>query len=332
MSDPFGPYGVPGYRDQLPPFLPGGYATLVSGSPVITTDQASKTIIYYAQDTHNAFPVIRNGTRKAVYFDEPRLVLSAAHAANTIYDVFGVERDGKGHLVSTPAWSNSGAGTGARDVAGSTGLARIGGALVNRYGLPGLNGDGSQFIPPGEGCYLFSIYIDGTGGQITCHRSYGQSRKWGLWNAYNRKPIALQAGDPTASWSYSSTLRQSRADTGNKLTVFAGLAEEIFSCRFTQRVIGTSGTGVAEQQIGIGVNSTVAISGQAGNHLTSQTAGGSQNVSQNTPSAHHEVMPAIGIQNINCMEATLQLTGGGSPSATYFGGNDDMLLKASWLG
>jgi putative ABC transport system permease protein len=35
--------------------------------------------------------------------------------------------------------------------------------------------------------------MDGTNGQVTCHRSFGQSRKWGLWNAYNRRPLYLKA-------------------------------------------------------------------------------------------------------------------------------------------
>jgi hypothetical protein len=69
--------------------------------------------------------------------------------------------------------------------------------------------------------YLGSIFMDGTNGQISCHNTYGQSRKWGVWNAYNRDPITLLMGDSTASWTYSTaTIRQSNAAAGNALTTF----------------------------------------------------------------------------------------------------------------
>ena len=72
----------------MPPiFEPGGYLTLVESTPVITSDQAGKGLIYYAQDKHNYLPFLRNGTIDAVPFDEPRLALTSAHSANAIFDV-----------------------------------------------------------------------------------------------------------------------------------------------------------------------------------------------------------------------------------------------------
>jgi len=46
-----------------------------------------------------------------------------------------------------------------------------------------------------QGIYLGSIYMDTTPGQVSGHRTYGQARKWGIFNAYNRVPVFLQAGD-----------------------------------------------------------------------------------------------------------------------------------------
>src|SRR5262245_55513954 len=66
-------------------------------------------------------------------------------------------------------------------------LMRNRGYLVNRYGLPGMNDAGPMGIQPIEGLYLGTIHIDGSAGQVTCHRSWGRSRKWGVWNFYNRK-------------------------------------------------------------------------------------------------------------------------------------------------
>ena len=51
----------------------------------------------------------------------------------------------------------------------------------------------------------------------------------------NRQPIILKAGDGTASWSYASgTIRPSNNAAANSLTVFQGLAEELYEIRFDQ--------------------------------------------------------------------------------------------------
>lgn len=320
MSDPFGPYTLPGYAASIEPFQPGGYLTLVSGSPVITSDQTSKTIVYYAQDKHNAFPVIKNGTRHAVYFDEPRLVLSSAHTASGICDVFGVERNGKGHMVTGPLWSTATAGSGARGTGGgTTELTRAGGMRVNRWGIPGLNGDGSQFIAPLEGTYLGSLFFDGSNGQVSCHVSYGQSRKWGVWNAYNRKSLLLKAGDSTTSWTYStSTIRAANNASANSLTAFCGLAEEAVTLHRLQYTLqsGSNSHTVAL----IGENSTTASSGSfaAMPGTVGIPASGS---------ARYARPPFLGVNVYTALE---QATGTGT--ATWSGTEAQCLIEAQWRG
>jgi len=49
----------------------------------------------------------------------------------------------------------------------------------------------------------------------------------GVWNAWNRQPLYLKAGDSTASWNYdSATIRAANGASTNGLSVFCGLAEE----------------------------------------------------------------------------------------------------------
>lgn len=331
MSDPFGPYGTAGRAPSLSPFTPGGYATLVSGSPVFATDQASKTIVYYTQDAHNAFPVIKNGTRHAVYFDEPRLVLSTAHLASTIYDVFGVERNGRGHLVSGPAWATVTAGAGARGTGGGTPeLARAGGALVNRWGIPGLNADGPQFIAPGEGCYLFSIFIDAVAGQVTCHCAYGQSRKFGIWNAHNRRLLYLKGGDPTASWSYpTAVVRASNNAAANSLTLFSGLAEEFYDLRFRQRVDLTHPNNlISGAENGMGINSTTVMSGGKGRAGIGNTTAGMTYTVRTTVISEFEQPPLLGVNVVTALENGIEANG----TITWFGTADYMRLSAKWRG
>ena len=322
MSDPFGPYALPGYTNPSPLFQPGGYLTLVSGTPVITSDQASKTIVYYAQDVHDAFPIIKNGQRCAIYFDAPRLVLSSAHAASGIYDVFGVERNGQGHIVTGPVWSTVTAGSCARGTGGATTeLTRKAGLLVNRWGIPGLNDDGSQYIEPLQGTYLGSIFIDGSAGQVTCHRSYGQNRKWGVWNAYNRRPIHLKVGDATVSWTYgSATVRPTNNSTDNKGTPFSGLAEELV--RVQRYQYGATPASCAIQA-GIGWNSTTVSSGLSAQSSNDSTAG----VNAFSVAHYDNPTPPLGINNVTSLE-----NANASGSTTILGAEASCLMTILWRG
>ena len=322
--------------DRGPIFRPGGYPTLVSGSPQITSDQASKTVIYYAQDAHNAFPIIRNGVIHAVYFDEPRLVLSSAHEANAIYDVFGVERSGNGHIVTGPKWSNAGAGVGDRGSGGgTTELTRAAGFYVNRWGIPGLNADGSVFIAPGEGTYLFSIFIDGSAGQVTCRVSYGQTRKWALWSAHNKRQIILKGGDSSASWSVggSGSVRAQNGSSSNSLTSFQGLADGPVAYRLRQaaRLVPNQATSAFTGYVraGIGYNVTNAYSGKYGqidDSISNMPA--SMAITQIRDVSGEYIAPAaIGINTATACESLSN-----SLSQLLYGTEASCLFTAEWMG
>jgi hypothetical protein len=125
--------------------------------------------------------------------------------------------------------------------------------------------------------YLGSIYMDGTNKQITCHRSWGQSRKWGIWNAYNRQLLYLKAGDSTASWTYdSATIRAAYGASANSLSVFCGLAEEPIQAAYAQYIEDNGGAD-SLFQVGIGWNSTTTISGRRGEVGTRRTTGTGEN-------------------------------------------------------
>jgi hypothetical protein len=63
----------------------------------------------------------------------------------------------------------------------------LSGILVNANAMAtARNGATTYSVAANEGTYVGSLFMDGTNGQITCHTAYGQSRKWGIWNAYNR--------------------------------------------------------------------------------------------------------------------------------------------------
>ena len=298
---------------------PQGYLTPVSATPVIVGDSTSATSIYYALDQGNLVPIYNGTSMVPTEFAELTLTLASQHALSTIYDVFVFLNSGVVTLATGPAWSNSGAAAGDRGSgAGTTQVARVKGLFTNAVSMTARNGSTTYTIAANRGTYVGSIFIDGTAGQVTCHRSYGQSRKWGIWNAYNRKHLFLKAGDTTATWAYgSATIRASNGSAANSLTVFQGLREERYEFDFMQTfTTGATSTG----NIGIGFNSTTAFSGFK--HSTGVAVSANQ-----SGRANFIEIPHIGINVITALEQT-----NGTTSHTFQGGEDDMVLIARWRG
>lgn len=309
---------------------PQGYLTLSSDAnePIAAADISGATTVYYTPFTGNQAPIY-NGTSFSVFtFSQLTLTLTASQLANTIYDVCLFSNAGSPTVVTGPAWTNSGAGTGARGAgAGTTQLQRIQGFWVNAVQITGLNGGNSFTIPANQCTYLGSILIDAVAGQVTTNVSYGQSRKWGVWNAYNRQQIFLKVGDPTASWTYTTnTIRASNASSANSLTTFTGLAEETVPISFTQKSLVSFNVGTAQTQIGIGANSTTVFSSMVGNR---DYTFGNQGLRQSAV-AKHFLTPTLGINTITALENSP--TNGNVVSNTFFGTVTDMLLEASWRG
>lgn len=304
---------------------PQGYLTLTSNTPVIASDVTAATSVYYTPRRGNIIPIWTGSAYTLTTFTELTLALVANHVASTIYDLFVMSDSGTVRLVSGVAWNNSGAGTGSRGSgAGTTELERKNGlwtnknAMTMRYGATTISN-----VPANTATYVGSIFMDGTNGQVSCHRSYGQSRKWGLWNAYSRSPLWLKLGDPTATWTYNAaTIRQSRADATNTLAIFCGLPEEGVRTEFIQLLQQPSSNLNTIMQIGVGLNSTTAFSGTQGR----SSGGDASSIKGWTMTAKYTVDPFIGLNNINALESA-QTT-----APTFYGSEASMLLTANWQG
>lgn len=317
---------------SVPP--PQGYLTPTSGTPIIASDVTAATAVYYTPYIGLTVPIY-NGTSfiSNSIVTELQATLVASHAASNIYDFYVFLLNGVVTLGTGPSWS---AGTSGSITAGScargtgTGgaaLTRLSGIWTNaasmtmRYG----NGTLTTTVSANQGTYVGSMFVDGTNGQVTCHRSYGQSRKWGLWNAYNRAPIVLQAGDGTASWSYNTaTWRSSNNAAANSLTVFSGLAEEQYITRFNQLGQNQDNNSTSSCEIGIGWNSTSSPSGKTGAHHWSVGLVGAA-VTKSDMVAEYMNAPSLGINLISALE-----NGHTSTAANFFGTSASMVLIAAY--
>lgn len=307
---------------------PQGRLTLTSATPVLASEVTSATSIYYTSFAGNLVPIYNGSTMTPTEFAELTLTLSASHALNTIYDVFVFSNSGVLTLATGPAWSTSTAASGARGTgAGTTQLTRIKGLWVNAVSMTGRNGSTTYAIGANLATYLGSISIDGTAGQVSCHKSFGQSRKWGVWNAYNRVYIELQGGTASANWvSAPTTWRQTLADTANYVMGFCGLPEEEIEITFTQAISSTAPAGTTSTaNIGIGVNSTTAAAGQIGYASLGFTGTGSISATTNAK-ATAVFAPALGLNQFNMVEQATS----GTTNNQFTGTSGGMLLLAKW--
>lgn len=318
--------------------VPQGRLTLTSNAPILAADVTSATVVYYTFHA-GSWVVIHNGTLLIPYQmpSQMSLTLTSSQAASNIYDIFLAYNSGTPVIGTGPSWSagTSGsvtAGSCARGTgAGGAALTRLNGVYVNAASISLIwntgSGNTTITVPANQGVYLGSIFIDGSAGQVTCHVGYGQSRKWSVWNAYNRKGIALKAGDATATWNYDTvTFRPSNNNAANSITIFSGLTEEEYSFEQYQNVInnGIGAAGVAGAINGIGFNSTSVASGFTSAPTTTVSTG-SVNFGMGLV-ARHSAPPALGINVVTALEK-----GRGTGSGTTWSGTEaNSILSARW--
>lgn len=303
---------------------PQGYLTLIAEasqatSPVPITDQAAATAVYYRPDIGNLIP-IPDGTNFSVRtFAELTLTLNSNHVANGIYDVFAFDDSGVIRLGTGPVWNTVTAGSGARGSgAGTTELTRLQGLLVNNVAMTARNGASTYSVSAKCAIYLGTIIIDGTQGQCTCHVTYGQSRNWGVWNAFNRKPIILKAGDSTANWQYTtSAYRASNNASANSIRVLHGLPGTAFDVR---NDLNFSGNNSTTAKAGIGWNSTSAASGKEGKF------GQRNNDYANVVARFVQNAAVIGSNVITSLEY-----GSGGSTCTWYGTEAETLLSVRYM-
>jgi len=319
--------------------MPQGYLTLTSATPIIASDVTAATAVYYTPYQGNIVPIYNGATFNPTVFTELTLTLSSSHVASNIYDVFVFSNSGVVTVVTGPSWSAGAAGSitagsCARGTgAGGTALSRVNGILTNAVQITGRNGATTYTISANLATYVGSIFMDGSNGQISCHRTFGQSRKWGVWNAYNRKPTAMLAGPSTANWSApaASAIRAANNDSANSLTTFCGLAEELIEIESLRRAFTQTspGTGNAcSVSTGIGVNVTNAYSGSNGLQSIAGTTGGAVSDSLDAVFiSKHLLNPTLGINTITACENTN--TAGASQ--TFYGTEASFRLRASYL-
>lgn len=324
----------------LPSLTPQGYLTpcqLTAGSPVTgctagvllpTGDVTSATSLYYEPAFGNGVPIYNGSNFVNFTFSELTLSIPSSRLANTLYDAYVFLNGSTPTICLGVAWTTSTAGSGSRGSgAGTAQITQVAGVWTNAVSLSCVNGASTFTVAANQGTVVGSVWIDGTAGQVTMQRTWGQTRKWGVYNFYNKQLITLVGGDATASWTYAvNTRRASNNNSANNVAIFLGLADQQVPITFSQLLSATGTPSATSMTIGIGYNSTTVASGTLG---TVGTQIGTSSVSVNSSvTARYTAPPALGINIANATEQTP--TAGSTPS--YVGTQSNMVIQASWRG
>lgn len=314
---------------------PQGRLSLVSGTPVIGTNQLAKTDVFFMPHGGNTV-FIWDGSRFVAWtFSQLTLaLLAASQIAGGIYDIFAAIVGGAVVIGTGPIWSagavagSVAAGAGARGTgAGSTELEVVNGLKVNKVSIVLKNGATTHPATAArQATYLGSLYSS-TAGQVTCHVDYGLARLWEIWNAHNQKKILLRSGDSTGSWTPGTTLGPVNVNANNKATPFCGLPEDWVKATYRQSCSAFSqiGSGSSTRSVALGLNSTTVASGKTGQAINNHNDVNTFNMPDDLE-AFLALPPGMGINNLQMLEA---VTAG---AKTHTGGQSNCEMITEWLG
>lgn len=273
--------------------------TLVSGTPVMTSDQTAKTTIYLTPYTGNRIALYDGSSAWSVITSAEVSLSLSGYTANSNYDIWAYNNSGTLTLEST-IWTDD--TTRATALAYQDGVLVKSGTTTRRY-IGTIRTTGTT----GQTAFVFSPSASpgGTAGQLF------------VWNYYNRVSVEAVVRDSTDSWTYSTgAWRAANNSTGNRVNFVIGVQES--SMNATYLIIGTVGIGGAQCYSGIGYDSTTAITGASG------MLGGSGGTVSSIPAARGSVIPGIGSHYISALEY-------GANSVTFYGDDGTPLVRQGGL-
>lgn len=238
---------------------PRGRLTLVTATPVLTSNQTGKTTVYFTPYQGNTIMLPdANGDWSITEFSEVSQALSdntkspAAATTSSLYDIFGWLDGTTFRATRGPAWTS---GTARGSGAGTTELEYLDGVLVNANAIS--NGPGENL-----GVYLGTIATDGSTqlsmNMVPSSASGGSNNRLDVFNYYNRIPFSAISRDSDDSWNYTTaTLRAANGSNSNRITFVVGVDEDVLSSRY--QAVPNPSIKDTLVMCGVGLDSTSAL-------------------------------------------------------------------------
>lgn len=245
---------------------PGGRLTLVSGTPVLASDQTAKSQVYYTCYRHK-FVSYYDGTNDlldAVPSCEVSLTMATSGTGVTnsagVFDIFWspandnicvVTNGSGGGWASDTGGSNTARGTGYSQVHNTRGYWTNQNSLTHCYN--GTTDYGS--ISADRATYLGTVYTTAAGQTGMAFKpagaNGGTNNVLGVYNGYNRVPIFAQSNDTTGSWGVTSSTwaKLNVGGTGsganNRISWVDGLQTSTVRSLITDLIFTTANAAVA---------------------------------------------------------------------------------------
>jgi len=289
---------------------PQGRLTLQTGTPVMTSTQAAKTMIYWTPYCGDQIPLYSGSAMVMTTFTELSVATTdttkspAAIGASKCNDWFVWSDAGTLRLGHGPDWTP--------DTARSAGtaLTRVNGIWLNNAAIT--NGPAAS-----RGTYVgttrsnASSQLDWIYGGLAAG---GTAGLFGIWNAYNRVRVATLVSDSTASWSTNTiTARQPNGNANMRVSAVLGLQEDAIDARYYIRAL-VSSVGSFSANTGVGIDSTTAYTGDVAITQTFSHASGGNSTTQ------------LGFHYWAALE------GSGGVSSTFFSNSSNALGGLQWMG
>lgn len=294
-----------------------GRLSLVSGTPVMTSDLAGATVVYYNAYLGQYFPYYDGNTTTMVSFGSVVSLALDSNSGHTGYQQSGKNFDlfltlnGSGTVIlgTGPAWTS--------DTARSAALVYKNGFLTNQSVMT-LKFDATsstQSVAANQATYIGTMRASADG-QTSWVANPAAAAGGGnclllIWNMYNRVETEAVSKDSTDSWTYTIvTWRSANNNTNNRVSFVRGQNEDFLSARYTAIGNYTNGAGGRYQFSGVGIDSTTAYSGTSG--VSSTPAGGPQTIT-----ANYVGLPGIGFHYAQALEQA----GSATDTANWYGDN-----------
>lgn len=298
----------------VPIIRPTGRLTLASTTPVMTSDQAAKTTIYYTPYAGNTVPIYDGSTFTNTSYTELSVATSdntknpAAIGASKVNDWFVWNDSGTMRIGHGPDWTDDSTRS------AGTALTLVNGIYLNNASIT--NGPAAS-----RGTYVgttrsnSSSQLDWIFGSKAAD---GGMASHYVWNAYNRVSIGGCCKDSTDSHAYTSgTIRGWNSATTMRMNYVCGLSEEIIDIH-AQVLFESSSNGIS-LSTGLGHDSTTAYSG-TGSFLNQATASVGIRFACSPPKL--VMFPTIGAHYVQLLES------GGTGGVFYGdGGTSDNSLQ-----
>jgi hypothetical protein len=309
---------------------PQGRLTLVTGTPVLASNQTAKGTLFYGCYHGNIVPYY-NGTSDL--FDTisscevSTAMVSAASAGQVVsgqvYDAWWVHGGGSRICLAMSASSGGGGGW-ASDTAGSnsargTGYSQLDTTtrafITNKNSITNCFNGASNYGPvsANQATYLGTIYATAngqTGMAFTSTGAGGGGGILGVYNAYNQVEINAYSQDTTSTWTISSTTwRKANNNANNSVSWVDGLQQSSVSGKYA--VVGQPQSGAIFPAVGCMNDWSSGAPITAQSVTTSNSTAGSFDASL---VAECPVLPQMGLHVLNALEVGFNAT-----ATTFFG-------------